>query len=98
MAKYIPKENDVVFVEGPSFVRYVVVKVNEGKETADVKSVPEPTLMTPDVHWSKLHHLDESLPASSWRVPHEEHEVQELLHKVAKQRLRPEIPSTNKTD
>jgi hypothetical protein len=39
MAKYIPKVDDVVFMDGKGFVRYVVVSVDSPKQTADVKNV-----------------------------------------------------------
>ena len=39
MAKYIPKVDDVVFVDCKEFVRCLVVAVAPAKHTADVKTV-----------------------------------------------------------
>ena len=60
MAKYRPKVNDIVFVDGSGFVRHVVAEVNPNKRTAIVKTVTVPITSTPDVPWSALHPLDES--------------------------------------
>jgi hypothetical protein len=60
MAKYTPKVNDIVFMNDKSFVRYVVVAVNSGKSTADVRTVSGVTVLTRDVPWTILHRLDES--------------------------------------
>jgi hypothetical protein len=60
MAKYIPKVEDVVFMDGKGFVRYVVTGINPSKKTADVKTVSGAIVLTRDVSWSVLHQLDES--------------------------------------
>lgn len=60
MAKYNPKVNDVVFMDGKGFVRYVVVAIDSGKSTADVRTVSGVTVLTRDVPWTILHRLDES--------------------------------------
>jgi len=58
---YIPKPNDVVFMDGRGFVPYVVVDVDQQKQTARVKNVGEgPIGLTDGVPWSNLHNLDES--------------------------------------
>jgi hypothetical protein len=60
MAKHTPKPNDIVFMNGKGFIRYLVVSVNSHKQTADVKGVAGPIVLTHDVPWSKLQLLDES--------------------------------------
>jgi len=60
MAKYVPKSGDIVFMDGKGFVRFVVVSANASKKTADVQGVAAPIVLTHDVPWSQLHHLDES--------------------------------------
>jgi hypothetical protein len=67
MAKvYIPKINDLVFMDGHSFTRYAVVRVNEKNKTADVKTVTGTGLagVHENIPWSNLHHLDESQNAA----------------------------------
>jgi hypothetical protein len=60
MAKYIPKADDPVFLDGQGFVRYVIVGVNADKQTADVRTVSGIIVLTRDVPWSKIHRLDSS--------------------------------------
>jgi len=60
MAKYTPKEGDVVFRDGEGMTRFVVTRVDAGKKTADVKGVSGVSVLTRDVPWAMLHHLDES--------------------------------------
>jgi hypothetical protein len=60
MAKYIPREGDVVFRDGEGFTGFVITRIDAGKKTADVKSVSGLQVLTRDVPWSTLHHLDES--------------------------------------
>ena len=62
MAKYIPKVNDIVFMDGKGFVRYVIVGVDSGKETASVHAPVDDgsTQLIRDIPWSQLHHLDAS--------------------------------------
>jgi hypothetical protein len=59
-AKYVPKVNDPVFMDGNSFIRYMVTKVDEGKQVADVKTVSGVSFLYRDVSWSKLFEFDES--------------------------------------
>ena len=60
MAKYTPKEGDIVFRDKEGMTRFVITRVDEDKKTADVKSVSGGSVLTRDVPWSMLHHLDES--------------------------------------
>ena len=60
MAKYIPHRNDIVFVDGHGFVRYVIVNVDLAKQTADIKTVSGVIVLSRGVPWTALHHLDES--------------------------------------
>jgi hypothetical protein len=60
MARYVPKPNDIVFIDGKGFVRYLVISVNSEKRTADVKTVGGVVVLTRDVPWNMLHDLDES--------------------------------------
>lgn len=60
MAKYTPKANDIVFMDGKGFVRYLIVAVDSAKLTADVKTVSGVIGLTRGVPWAMLHHLDES--------------------------------------
>ena len=57
MEQYIPKEHDVVLIDGRGSRGYVVTKVDARKKTADVKSVSAITLITYDVPWAELHPL-----------------------------------------
>lgn len=52
--------NDPVFMDGNSFIRYMVTKVDEGKQVADVKTVSGVSFLYRDVSWSKLFEFDES--------------------------------------
>ena len=69
MAKYTPKTDDIVFMDGKGFVRYLVVAVDAGKHTADVKTVSGVIGLTTGVPWTILHHLDES--QNAMRIVHE---------------------------
>jgi hypothetical protein len=60
MAKYTPKVNDPVFIDGRGFVRYVVVGIDLDNKTADVRNVSGVIGLVRDVPWSMLHRLDES--------------------------------------
>ena len=60
MAKYAPKINDIVFVNGKGLIRYMVAGVNSAKKTSDVKTVSGAIVLISDVPWSELRHLDES--------------------------------------
>lgn len=66
MAKeYIPKVGDQVFLEGHSFVRYVIATIETAKKTASVKNIAgSPIVLTQNVPWSKLLPLDESQVAA----------------------------------
>jgi hypothetical protein len=60
MAKFVPKIDDPVFMDGHAFVRYAVVAVDSANQTADVLNVSGVTVLTRGVPWSKLHPLDVS--------------------------------------
>jgi len=60
MAKYTPKEGDVVSRDGEGMTRFVVTCIDAGKKTADVKGASGGSVLTRDVPWTMLHHLDES--------------------------------------
>jgi hypothetical protein len=60
MAKYVPKSGDIVFRDGKGFVRFLVVSADAAKKTADVQGITPPIVLSHDVPWSQLHHLDES--------------------------------------
>jgi hypothetical protein len=47
--KYVPKVNDPVFMDGKAFIRYVVTRVDEKKQTADVKTVAGVEVLYRDV-------------------------------------------------
>jgi hypothetical protein len=61
---YVPKLNDVVFIEGHGMVRYVVAVLYAKTKTADIRTTSGPIMLTRGVPWSKLHHLDESQNAA----------------------------------
>jgi hypothetical protein len=60
MAKYVPKSGDIVFRGGKGLVRFVITDVNHDKKTADVKTVSGAIVLTREVPWNTLQHLDES--------------------------------------
>ena len=60
MAKYMPKIDDPVFIDGRGLVRYVIVGVDLDKKTADVRNVSGVIGIVRDVPWSIIHRLDES--------------------------------------
>jgi hypothetical protein len=60
MAKFVPKVDDPVFIDGHGFVRYVVISIDSSKRTADVRNVSGPIVKTNGISWSQLHPLDES--------------------------------------
>jgi hypothetical protein len=62
MAKYVPKVDDIVFMDGKGFVRYVVVDVDSGKQTASLHAPGADggkTLIC-NVPWAAIHRLDSS--------------------------------------
>jgi hypothetical protein len=60
---YVPRVNDPVLVRG-HMGRLVVVSVDAGKKTADVKTVAGVGILTQDVPWELLSYLDESQNAA----------------------------------
>lgn len=60
MAKYVPKVEDVVFMEGKGLVRYVITAVDFDEHAADIRTVSGVIALTRNVPWTMLHHLDES--------------------------------------
>jgi hypothetical protein len=60
MAKYTPKVNDPVFLDGKGFVRYVVLGIDSQAETATVRTTSGPVVLYRDVPWAKIFELDES--------------------------------------
>ena len=60
MVRYIPKVGDIVHLQGKVFVRYAVVSVDDGEETASVKTVAGVTMGYAHVPWSKIFEMDDS--------------------------------------
>jgi hypothetical protein len=61
MTKYIPKVNDIVFVEGKGVTRHLVISVDANSKTVRVQRVSGPvTFQDANVPWVKLSELDES--------------------------------------
>jgi hypothetical protein len=56
MAKiYIPKVNDTVLMKGQDFVRYVVIKVDEEANRAEVQMVSGAMTLHRNVPWPELY-------------------------------------------
>jgi hypothetical protein len=62
MAKYIPKVEDIVFVDGKGFVRYVVTEIDSNKRTVSLHAPGGDggKMLIRDVPWTMIHHLDAS--------------------------------------
>jgi len=62
MAKYVPKANDIVFMDGKGFVRYVIVAVDSIKHTVSLHAPGTGGAkgLIRAVPWMVLHHLDDS--------------------------------------
>lgn len=58
--KYVLRTNDLVFLKGKGFVRYVVVGVDIKNRTANIKTISGVIALTQGVPWSDLSGLDES--------------------------------------
>lgn len=54
---YIPKVTDPVFIGGKRTVGYVATKVDEKKQTADLRTASDPPICYRDVAWANLYEL-----------------------------------------
>ncbi|MGA9511504.1 MAG: hypothetical protein WBV55_22975 [Candidatus Sulfotelmatobacter sp.] len=62
--EYVPRMNDLVFLKGKGFVRYVVISVDTEAKTADLKMDTGISLIVQGVPWSDLSVADESESAT----------------------------------
>lgn len=62
--EYVPRMNDLVFLKGKGFVRYVVLSVDIEKKTADLKTDAEISLIVRGAPWSDLSVADGSESAT----------------------------------
>jgi hypothetical protein len=62
--EYVPRMNDLVFLKGKGFVRYVVISADSETKTADLKMDTSISLIVRGVPWSDLSVADESKNAA----------------------------------